>query len=372
MTSVYRFLAACSQARVLYAREKTLYDRKGACIYDMRRQNTRKQNETRENDTRMKRRYPIDDHIKAPINGTELDFRIRGTRGQNPVLLFLHGGPGVCDRHFVLEDQAPLTDVFTLACFDQRGSGKSYTREQAKRHMDMETVLEDAAQAVDWLLERFHQEKLYVAGHSYGSYLGVLLCQRMPQKIAAYIGSGQLADGAENERISYEFVLNEAKQRGDQKALKELARIGAPKGGCYNSLDDLTVQRNLMTKYGGAAHGKKESMFTSMVLPILRSPEYTLPDMARYANGAFYNLRELWNPVIGCDFLKSAPKLDVPVLITQGRHDRNTPPELAKRWFDALDAPKKKWVWFEESAHSPLREEAARWNELLRTEVLGS
>ena len=122
----------------------------------------------------MKRRFPIDEHLTPALNDTALDFRIRGTSGQNPVLLFLHGGPGVCDRHFVLEDQAALTDVFTLACFDQRGSGKSYTREQAARHMDMETVLGDAAAAVEWLLERYGQQKLYLVGHSYGSYLGAL------------------------------------------------------------------------------------------------------------------------------------------------------------------------------------------------------
>ena len=320
----------------------------------------------------MKQAFPIDEHLRPELNGTTLDFRIRGTNAQNPVLLFLHGGPGICDRHFVLKDQAPLTDVFTLACFDQRGSGKSYTREQGKKRMDMELVILDAIAAVDFLRERFHQEKVYLAGHSYGSYLGVLLCQRIPEKISAYIGTGQLADGPENERISYEFVLGEAKKRGDQKALKDLARIGAPVNGFYRSLDDLTVQRNLMTKYGGAAYGKKESMMSSMILPILRSPEYSLPDLMKYASGAFYNLRELWREVIVCDFPKTAPKLSVPVFITQGRHDRNTPPELARRWFDALDAPKKEWIWFEQSAHSPIREEKDKWNETLRTRVLGA
>ena len=320
----------------------------------------------------MKKKFPIDEHLRLELNGATLDFRIRGTSAQNPVLLFLHGGPGVCDRHFVLEDQASLADVFTLVCFDQRGSGKSYTREQAARHMDMETVICDAIAAVDALLERFHQKRLYLAGHSYGSYLGVLLCQRIPEKIAAYIGTGQLADGAENERISYEFVLKEAQKRGNQKALKALARIGAPVNGFYKSLDDLTVQRNLMTKYGGAAHGKKESMISSMVLPILRSPEYSPFDLIGYAKGAYYNLRELWREVIACDFLKTAPKLAVPVFIAAGRHDRNTPPELAKRWLDALEAPKKEWLWFENSAHSPIREEKEAWNEFVRTRVLGT
>lgn len=317
----------------------------------------------------MKKKFPIDEHHKLALNGTTLDVRIRGTQANNPVLLFLHGGPGVCDRHFVLEDQAPLADVCTLVCFDQRGAGKSYTREQAKQRMDMALVLDDAVALVDWLCARFGQDKVFLAGHSYGSYLGVLLCQRIPARIAAYIGTGQLANGAENERISYEFVLDEATKRGDHKALKALARIGAPVNGFYRSLDDLTVQRNLMTKYGGAAHGKQESMIQSMVLPILRSPEYSLLDIAGYARGAYYNLRELWREVITCKFDETVKQLSVPVFITQGRHDRNTPSELAKRWFDALDAPNKTWIWFEESAHSPIREEKEKWNQTIRTQV---
>lgn len=319
----------------------------------------------------MKMKYPIDEHHRLALNGTRLDVRIRGTRADNPVLLFLHGGPGVCDRHFVLEDQAPLADICTLVCFDQRGAGKSYTRTQAKKAMDMALVLEDAAALIDWLCARFGQEKVVLAGHSYGSYLGVLLCQQIPERIAAYIGTGQLVNGAENERISYEFVLGEAEKRGDQKALAALARIGAPVNGFYRSLDDLTVQRNLMTKFGGAAHGKKEGMIQSMVLPILRSPEYSLLDIVRYARGAYYNLRALWREVIACRFDETALKLSVPVYIMAGRHDRNTPPELARCWFDALDVPRKDWVWFEKSAHSPIREEKEKWNHEVRTRVFG-
>ena len=320
----------------------------------------------------MKQHFPIDEHIRLAVSDTTLDLRLRGTNEDNPVVLFLHGGPGVCDRHFILEEQAELTDVCTIVCLDQRGAGKSYTRAQGKRHMDMETVIGDAIAVIDYLRERFHQEKIYLVGHSYGSYLGVLLAARVPEKIAAYVGVGQLANGAENERISYEFVWNEAQKRKDEKAIRELVRIGAPVNGFYRSLDDLTTQRNLMTKYGGAAHGKKQGMISSMVLPVLRSPEYTLGDLIRYANGAYYNMRELWRQVITCDFLSTVQKLDVPVYITAGRHDRNTPPELAKRWLDALVAPEKEWFWFEDSAHSPIREEKEKWNKTLRTQVLGT
>jgi len=318
----------------------------------------------------MKQKYPIDEHLEVPINGTTLDFRIRGTKTSNPVILFLHGGPGVCDRHFILRDQAPLTDAFTLVCFDQRGAGKSYTAEQAKRVMDMDTVVEDARIAVEYLCGRFHKDKIFVAGHSYGSFLGVLLCQRYPRRIAAYVGTGQLADGPENERLSYEFVVGEATKRGDKKALSDLKRIGPPRKGFYQSIDDLMVQRNYLNKFGGATYGKSETMMSSMVMPLLRSSEYSIFDLPRYSNGAFYNMRQLWRPVIGCDFMESVRTLDVPVYITQGRHDRNTPSELAKAWFDALDAPHKEWTWFENSAHSPMREETERWNAVVREKLL--
>lgn len=314
----------------------------------------------------MKKLYPIDERTKVAINGTMLDFRIRGTRPDNPVVLFLHGGPGMCDRHFVMRHQAPLADVCTLVCVDQRGAGRSYTDAQAKRNLDVDTVVEDARAMVEYLRERFHQEKIYIVGHSYGSFLGVLLCQRHPEHIAAYLGLGQLANGPENERLSYEFVLNEANRRGDKKAVAALTRIGAPKQGLYASLDDLMVQRNYMTKYGGETRGKPEPLLRSVILPILRSPEYTLADLLRYANGTFYNLRQLWQAIVTSDFLTTVRSLDVPVYITQGRYDINTPSELARAWFDALEAPHKQWVWFENSAHCPIREEAALWNDTLR------
>lgn len=320
----------------------------------------------------MKTTYPIDWCEFVPINGTKLNVRVRGTSEENPVLLFLHGGPGVCDRHWVLKDQSGLSDVCTLVCYDQRGAGKSYTSEQAKQKMDVALMLEDARAMVEYLCERFHRQKIFIVGHSWGSFLGTLLAQKYPAQIQAYIGMGQLANGPENERISYAFVRQEAEKRGDQKALSDLDRIGAPVNGLYRSLDNLQVQRDYMTKYGGGAYQKKESLLTSLILPLLRSPEYTLVDLARYAKGAYYNLGQLWEEVATSNFMQSVPKLDVPVWITQGRHDQNTPPILAKAWFDVLEAPEKDWIWFENSAHSPIKEEPALWGQVVREKILSA
>ena len=313
----------------------------------------------------MEQAYVLDTKEVVAVNGTNLHIRLRSCDIRNPVVLFLHGGPGVCDRHWVLKYQSPLAEKCTMVCCDQRASGKSFTRAQLKETMTVDQVVEDMRQLVEYLCQRFHKEKLILVGHSWGSFLGTLLASRHPERIAAYIGMGQLADGPENERISYEFVYNEAKKRNDQKAIRDLERIGAPKAGLYASLEDLMVQRDYMTKFGGGGYKESASIWKSMILPLLSTPEYTLFDLPKYSQGAFYNLRQLWNDVAVSSFQRDVTSLTVPVYITQGRHDQNTPSQLAKAWFDALEAPYKEWFWFDESAHSPIKEEPERWGSVV-------
>jgi pimeloyl-ACP methyl ester carboxylesterase len=319
----------------------------------------------------MKTFYPIDFCENVPINGTVLNLRGRGTDPDKPVLLFLHGGPGVCDRHWVLKYQSALAEDCTMICYDQRGAGKSYTSLQAKEKMTVSLMVEDARAVIAYLQERFHKERISIVGHSWGSCLGTLLAQRYPDCIDTYVGMGQLANGPENERISYEFVLAEATKRKDEKALRNLARIGAPQNGLYRSLEDLQVQRDYMTKFGGGGYKESESLLKSLIIPLILSPEYSLFDLPKYAKGAYYNLRQLWEEVATSNFQKTVTSLKVPVLITQGRHDQNTPSALAEAWFDQLDAPKKDWVWFEESAHSPIKEEPERWGRVIAEKLYG-
>ena len=231
-------------------------------------------------------------------------------------------------------------------------------------------MIEDAREVGDWLRHRFGQKKICIVGHSWGSVLGTLLAQRYPEGIARYIGIGQFVSGPENERLSYAFVLNEAKRRGDRRAIRELERIGEPKDGFYPTMKDMNIQRNYLSKYGGGTYNRHESIWSSLIIPLIQTPEYPLSKLSAYAKGAFYSLDQLWGEVVGQDFFKTVKKLDVPVLITQGRHDQNTPSELARAWFDALEAPDKKWVWFEKSAHSPIKEEPEQWQRVIREEIL--
>lgn len=305
--------------------------------------------------------YVIDEKLYIPIGGIQQNIRIRTTDVNLPVILFVHGGPGVCDRHWVLKYQSPIAEYATMVCWDQRGAGLSWSSKVRAEDMCIDRMIEDCHELLIYLKERFRKKKIYMVGHSWGSILGSLTAERYPDDVAVYIGMGQFVNGSDNERLSYQFVLDEATKRGDTKALKDLEKIGWPKNGHYANLDDLMVQRDLMTKYGGEDYGENEGIVKSVVMPILKSPEYSLPDMWRYYKGTFFNLETLWDEVVDVDLGVRVPELKIPVYLTEGRHDQNCPIPIAEEWFNNLKAPRKEWIWFEKSAHSPIKNEPEEW-----------
>lgn len=315
-----------------------------------------------------KKKYAIDYSEFITVNGDRQNIRVRSQSADLPVLLFLHGGPGVCDRNWVMKYQSDLSEVCTMVCWDQRASGKSCTKASLNGSITVEMMIEDACAVVDELCRRFGKEKIYIVGHSWGSILGVMLTKRIPEKIAYYIGMGQFVEGAENERLSYEFCLNEARRVGDDKVVAKLEK-GAPVNGMYPDKDAMMLQRDCLTKYGGAEYHCREGIVKSLLIPLIKSDEYSLPELVKYARGALTLPDKLWGEVIANNFFETASKLDVPVLITQGRHDYNTPSEIVSRWIDMLDAPAKEIVWFEESAHSPIKEEPELWGRVIREKI---
>ena len=173
-------------------------------------------------------KYAIDEKLVLPVGGVPQSVRIRSADESLPVLLFLHGGPGVCDRHWVLRDQSDLALFATMVCWDQRGAGLSWSRTLRRKDMTVDRMVEDTHELIGYLKRRFRKNAVYLVGHSWGTILGTLLVQKYPEDAAVYIGMGQFVNGSENERLSYEFVLREAEKRGDKKALRDLARIGWP------------------------------------------------------------------------------------------------------------------------------------------------
>lgn len=309
--------------------------------------------------------YAMDFSEWVDIRGDRQNIRVRSMSADAPVLLMLHGGPGICDRHEVLEHQSALASDFTLVMWDQRGSGKSFRREILSSPVSAEDYVLDAEAMLRYLCGRFGKRRIIVEGHSWGTVVGTRLCVRCPELISAYIGQGQFVNGAANEELSYRFCVDEARRLGDEKTLAKLLS-GPPAEGRYPNRAAMMTQRDCLARYGGGCWKERSGLIRTLLLPLLRTREYSLADIAGFARGATYLSDRLWSEIVALRFDETVRSLSVPVLLTMGRHDYNTPSELARQWYDALSAPKKDWVWFENSAHSPMQEEPELWSAAVR------
>ena len=162
------------------------------------------------------------------LGGLDQWVMIRGKSIANPPLIMLHGGPGLSETAFFRHFNAPLEEIFTVVYWDQRGAGKSFDRDIPRSSMTVERFISDLKELVDAVCTRLGKTKVTVFGHSWGSALGVLYAAHVPEKVAAYVGSGQIGDWAAGESASYEFALAEAQRLGKHRAVKKLRAIGPP------------------------------------------------------------------------------------------------------------------------------------------------
>lgn len=312
----------------------------------------------------------IDRKLKLVLGGLPQKVHIKTDDEKKPVLLFLHGGPGVCNRHGILKSHADLMDTFTLVAWDQRGTGGSY-KGCPVESLTCARVTEDAAELVEWLCKEFHKEKIFIIGGSWGSALGTMLAYRFPEHIAAYVGFGQMVDGSKNEDLSYSFALDAARKAGDEKSVKALEELGAPVKGCYKGgYKGMMIQRNIMMKYGGYSQNeKKRSYLRSTALPMIFSGEYSLSDLWGIIKGHVMVLETMWPEVGALNLPEMCPEFKVPYFIFDGRLDQNTPAALVQEYFDNLKAPRKELVWFENSGHNPMNDESEKFKHLLREKL---
>ncbi|MDC7124118.1 MAG: alpha/beta hydrolase [Spirochaetales bacterium] len=313
----------------------------------------------------------IDEKLKIVLGALPQKIHVKTNDETKPVLLFFHGGPGVCNRHDIMNSHSDLLDTFTIVGWDQRGSGGSYKGAKTES-LTLEQFIDDAHELVLWLCQRFYKDKIFVIGGSWGSMLGTWLSYKFPEHIAAFVGFGQVVNGHLNEVLSYNFALAEAEKAGDEKSVSTLKRVGPPVKGCYKGgFDGMMAQRKVMMKYGGYSKSKKKrSYFSSVVVPVFLSGEYSLADLFGLIKGYKFVLEIMWPEVGVCDFNKTCTDFRVPFYIFDGCLDMNTPAELVQDWFDNIKAPDKELIWFEKSGHNPMNDEPERFKELLRNKLI--
>jgi pimeloyl-ACP methyl ester carboxylesterase len=284
---------------------------------------------------------------KVHLGGWPQWILIRGEDRTHPVLLFLHGGPGMPMMYLAHTFQRPLEEHFVCVQWDQRGAGKSYSSDIPPETLTVTQILADALELIDMLRARFGKEKIFLAGHSWGSYLGMQLVARHPDKIKAYIGIGQVVDEARAQEMAADFLRRKAIETGDQEALLELDTRGP------------AVFEKWLFKYGAALYGK--TGYAPFIWAGLKAPEYGLFDIRKVARGSSFSSRHMEYDALSGPLIDNVTEVKVPVVFFAGRHDYTTPSELVKEYLGRLKAPLKRMVWFERSAHFPFFSESEKF-----------
>jgi pimeloyl-ACP methyl ester carboxylesterase len=309
---------------------------------------------------------------KIKLGGLNQWIFIRGENKSNPVLIFLHGGPGVPLMGMASSRKldADLIKHFTVVHWDQRGAGKSYNNNIPKDSMTIDRFVEDCNELIDYVRNRFNIQKVFIVGHSWGSVIGIKTVYKYPEKIHAYVGMGQIISDYEQQKISYNFVVEKAEKSGDLKIKNAIKALGPPP---YDTPKKISEKDKYIFQYGGIAlGGVKQIIF--LMSSFLTSPEYSILEGFRSFGTKGYNfcMSLMWEEIKNINLIKEIQSIKVPLYFFEGKYDMATPTVIVENVYDNLDLDTKKGkklIVFENSAHFPMIEKE-KYEDLLINLVL--
>jgi proline iminopeptidase len=302
----------------------------------------------------------VNEKILISLGGQNQYVEMTGVSSKKPVLLFLHGGPGWPQTPHLRYFNSDLTKSMVLVAWEQAGCGKSYMNDSTPKKLSLQQLLNDAHELTQILKKKFNKEKIYLAGFSWGSVLGMHLISKYPEDYSAYFGISQIVDINRSITLSREWIKHQAEIKKDKKTLKIVARLETKDTTlCKNSLECFFKKYELLTQYGGAIY-KKEAEAE------IKIAETKYEDYVNYdwLKGFLYSASRLGDAIFETNFT-NVTQLKVPVYFFVGRHDWSLPAVVTEDFYNKLSAPKKELFWFEQSGHECLEEEPINFNKAI-------
>ena len=288
------------------------------------------------------------------INGTSHEIMIRGEDLANPVILYVHGGPGVSELPYAKKYQNLLESQFTVVNYDQRASGKSYHFFEDYSNLSADLLVEDALAVTNYITKRLGKNKVILIGHSYGTYIGTLAAHRAPEKYEAYIGIGQMADTQQSETDGWNYVMEQARLADNHEDINQLEQV-------YERIKQgqAFTPRDIVERYGGASRlmDSPDNSFLGMTF----SNEYNMLDAIRFYKGIMYSQEILISEAMVRPLPSLITKLDLPFYFVMGDYDFMTSSHAAKVFFDQIEGNQKEFITYKDSAHYPHYEEKQRF-----------
>lgn len=295
---------------------------------------------------------PIDEQGFVPINGIEQWVTIKGARCANPVVLMVHGGPGNPLTPIAHNVYGPWEKEFTVVHWDQRGAGMTYGRNAPAEDeaLTMEQLTRDGIAVAEYLTRHLGKRKLLLWGSSWGSMLGIQMAHARPALFDAYVGAVQVIESKENDTAMYDRLMQLARAAGDQDAIARLEGVGTPP---WQDPRAFGIVRRIDRKYEARVTDPAPSWWWKP------APQYaTTKYQADYTAGEDYSYIQF----VGMkgdgiasryDLYRMGTRFALPVYFVMGQEDLLSSPAVARRYFDRIEAPAKRFVVVPRAGHDP-------------------
>ena len=301
----------------------------------------------------------VQETFEAVLGGARQVINVRGADRANPILIYIHGGPGAVEMPFGWAFQRPWEDFFTVVQWDQRGAGRSYPLNDPKTlapTLTIDRYRDDTVELIELLREnRTGSERCSCSAIAGVRSLVFPSPRSDPICSTPYIGMGQYIDPQAGEHASYAWTLEQARKDNNAQPVKELEAL-QPYPGDF-AIERIDGERKWAVHYGGLFYRHQDGDFYFHLARI--SPEYTPADRQAWGDGSAYRVKIVEPQLAAASFAK-LNRLDCPAFMFEGRHDEVVPSMITAAWLDKLKAPTKAIVWFENSAHMMMIEEPGR------------
>jgi proline iminopeptidase len=306
------------------------------------------------------------------IGGIDQWVEVRGQDVNNPILLFIHGGPGIAFIPLTTSFQGPWEKNFTVVQWDQRGAGKTYASndiELQRRTLNVAQMEQDTLEVVNYLRNRFKRDKIFVVGHSWGSVLGLWLAHEHPELIYTYVGVGQIVNMQRNAEVVYQDALQQARNRHNEEATKALQGI-APYPTAEVDLGKMFIANKWAADLlSPATSGPRFTDVKRLLRDLVSAPAYSLADDYGFLRGLSLSRDTLAPELAKLNLDQMGSDFRVPIFFFEGRQDPYCRPSLIWEYSQSIKAPQKEFVWFDNSGHFPFFEEKQKFSDELFQQV---
>ena len=314
----------------------------------------------------------ISEKTFVDINGTSLGMFIMALNRDNPVLLFLGGGPGIPE--YLMEQEYPsgLENHFVICYLEYRGTSLSYNPGIAAEDMTITQYVNDVVSVTNYLRDRFDQEKIYLIGHSFGTYVGLNVVHNHPELYHAYIAMAQMTDHQRSEKLAYTYMYNQYLAQGNKKMIKRFEEYPITTSEeAYFRYSMSGLRDTAMHDLGVGTTHDMRSVISGIFFPSLRHSAYTQMERINIWRGkTFAEKTPVTYDSRHFNALTSIPEVDIPIYFFAGIYDYTVCYSPQLEYYEQIQAPMKAFYTFFDSAHSPLFEEPEKATEILLQDVL--